>query len=161
MLILCLFTLSLLYLNQNYSHVSVDLFSIYLHAYVQTKRNKKMVPIQRALWDFFSVIDFGKNFVGMQKLLQSTHKIILRIYTLIKIKTMLKLFIHFIPWKNETYNSSLAWNFICNSNAAISTNHKKNFLNEDDFCYWVCNFRQKPSLLWHNVESQVLMHFTN
>ena len=94
MLFLCLFILSLLYSNQNYSHVSVDLFSICLHAYVQTKRNKKMVPIQRALWDFFSAIDFGKKFGGMQKLRRSTHKIILRISTLINIQTKSELFIH-------------------------------------------------------------------
>ena len=58
------------------------------------KEIKKMVPIQRALWDFFSVIDFGKKFSGMQKLLRSTHKIILRISTLIKIQTILEVAIH-------------------------------------------------------------------
>ena len=77
---------------------------------MQTKRNKKMVPIQRALWDFFSVIDFGKNVGGMQKLLRSTHKIILRISTLIKIQTILEVAIHtsftWKKWNLEDFSGS-------------------------------------------------------
>ena len=114
MIILRLFILSLLYSNQNYSHVSVDLFT-YMHMYVQTKRNKKWCRFRGHCGTFFSVIDFGKNFVGMQKLLRGTHKTILRISTHIKIQTILKLFILRLPGKNETYNISLAWNFICNT----------------------------------------------
>ena len=54
------------------------------------------------------MIDFGKNVGGMQKLLRSTHKMIFRISTLIKIQTILEQFIHRLPGKNETYNISLA-----------------------------------------------------
>ena len=42
-------------------------------------------------------VDFGKKIGGMQKLRRSTHKIIWRISTLIKIQTILKLFIHRLP----------------------------------------------------------------
>ena len=89
--------LLLLYSNQNDSHVSVHLFTIYLLTCIYANKKKKWCRFRGHCGTFFSVIDFGKNFVGMQKLLRSTHKIIWRISTLIKIQTILKLFIHRLP----------------------------------------------------------------
>ena len=84
-----------------------------------------MVPIQRALWDFFSVIDFGKKFSGMQKLLRSTHKIILRISTLIKIQTILEVANSYIVYLEKMEPRKFLWLKIL---FVISTNPKKNFL---------------------------------
>ena len=72
------------------------------------KEIKKWCRFRGHCGTFFSVIDFGKNVGGMQKLLRSTHKMIFRISTLIKIQTILEQFIHRLPGKNETYNISLA-----------------------------------------------------
>ena len=72
----------------------------YMHMCKQTKKIKKWCRFRAHCGTFFSVIDFGKNVGGMQKLLRSTHNIILRISTLIKAKlcikvhTILELLIH-------------------------------------------------------------------
>ena len=55
----------------------------YMHMCKQTK-NKNGGDSERIV-GLFSVIDFGKKFDGMQKLLRITHKIILRSSALIKI----------------------------------------------------------------------------
>ena len=90
------------------------------------KEIKKMVPIQRALWDFFSAIDFGKKFGGMQKLRRSTHKIILRISTLIKIHTNnIGSCYSYIVYLEKMEPRKFLWLKIL---FVISTNPQKNFL---------------------------------
>ena len=74
------------------------------------KEIKKWCRFRGHCGTFFSVIDFGKNVGGMQKLLRSTHKIILRISTLIKIQTILEVAIHtsftWKKWNLEDFSGS-------------------------------------------------------